>query len=71
MDGDLDLINNAFVWVLNGLTLNGTARLGNQTNGNTYGVLNFIGTQTLGGNGTVMFGPIVSVVPPLFTRRAL
>src|SRR5438876_7946727 len=36
------------------LVLNGTARLGNTNSG--YGALSFSGTQTLAGNGTVVFG---------------
>ncbi len=36
----------------NGLTLNGTVTLGGA---NTYDALRFVGTQTLGGSGTVVF----------------
>ncbi len=38
-----------------GLTLNGTLTLG-ALSGNLYGYLNFVGSQTLGGTGTVVFG---------------
>ena len=55
VNGDLDLINGSAT-VLNGLVLNGTAYLGNQTNNNSVGVLSFSGSQALGGNGTVVFG---------------
>src|SRR5205085_11096840 len=57
VNGDLDLTaNGANATVLNGLVLNGTARLGSQTNANTYGYVSFAGSQTLAGNGTVVFG---------------
>jgi len=45
----------ADVSVLNGLVLNGTLCVGNPTNG-WYGQIGFVGTQTLGGSGTVVFG---------------
>ena len=35
--------------------LNGTALVGNPTN-SWYGATDFSGSQTLGGNGTVVFG---------------
>jgi hypothetical protein len=56
-NGDLDLATNSYtsVTVVNGLTLNGTAWLGNAT-GTSYGYLYFQGTQTLGGTGEVVFG---------------
>ncbi len=41
------------VRVLNGLTLNGTATLGDADG---YGVLDFDNTQTLSGTGTIRFG---------------
>jgi hypothetical protein len=41
--------------VLNGLTLNGTALIGHPTS-QLYGKLDFSGSQTLGGSGTVVFG---------------
>ena len=57
MNGDLDLtqVSGAFAFVQNGLTLNGTARLGNAV-GTTYGELYFTNTETLSGTGTVLFG---------------
>jgi RHS repeat-associated protein len=39
----------------NGLALNGTCYVGNPTNGN-WGGIGFAGSQTLGGNGTVVLG---------------
>jgi RHS repeat-associated protein len=42
--------------VTNGLVLNGIAHVGNPTNANRYGAIGFAGSQTLGGNGTVVFG---------------
>src|SRR6185503_19392816 len=58
INGELDVgnaNNGAHLVVVNGLVLNGTARVGNPTN-EWYGGISFIGTQTLGGNGTVIFG---------------
>jgi hypothetical protein len=58
LNGDLDIgdaFNAASLVVTNGLTLNGTARLGNPTN-SWYGALGFAGTQTLGGNAVIAFG---------------
>ncbi len=46
--------SGANLTVLNGLTLNGTALVGNASNG-SYGALSFAGSQTLSGNGTVVF----------------
>src|SRR5439155_838892 len=56
-DSDLDLASNngAGVHIVNGLVLNGTARLGNTT-GTTYGRLYFDDTESLTGSGTVLFG---------------
>ncbi|MGA2621982.1 MAG: hypothetical protein ABSF26_30640, partial [Thermoguttaceae bacterium] len=56
-NSDLDLAtnNNANVHIVDGLTLNATARLGNAA-GSTYGGLYFDGAQTLGGTGAVVFG---------------
>jgi hypothetical protein len=48
-------VNGAALTVLDGLTINGTLALGNPTN-SWYGRLDFSGTQTLGGAGTVVFG---------------
>ena len=47
--------NGASLAVTNGLTLNGTALVGNPTN-NWYGQLVFAGAQSLSGSGTVVFG---------------
>jgi len=61
INGNLDVgssVNGAQLTVLDGLTNNGTLLLGNPTNSN-YGVVNFNGTQTLGGTGTVVFGDYV------------
>ncbi|HZV34029.1 MAG TPA: CARDB domain-containing protein, partial [Verrucomicrobiae bacterium] len=58
LNGNLDVgntFNTASVTVTNGLVLNGTAWVGNPTNG-WYGGMAFAGTQTLSGNGTVIFG---------------
>ena len=46
------------VTVTNGLVLNGTAYVGGQSESSAYnfGVINFAGSQTLSGNGTVVFG---------------
>ncbi|MFI5459938.1 MAG: hypothetical protein ACHRXM_31345, partial [Isosphaerales bacterium] len=57
-NGTLDLATNnaANVTVTSGLTLNGVIDLGNAS-GSTYGQLHFVGAQTLGGSGSVLFGP--------------
>ena len=58
VNGLLDVgmsVNGAGLTVTNGLTLNGTAYVGNPTN-TWYGVINFEGTQTLSGSGTPVFG---------------
>ena len=58
LDGILDVgysVNGASLSVSNGLTLNGTAFIGNPTN-YAYGVIGFAGTQSLTGNGTIVFG---------------
>jgi hypothetical protein len=56
LNGDLDLTaRGSRVAVKNGLTLNGTATLGGAS---SYAELDFQGTQTLGGGGTVVLaGP--------------
>ncbi|MGO9468528.1 MAG: malectin domain-containing carbohydrate-binding protein, partial [Isosphaeraceae bacterium] len=57
-DNNLDLtsVNDANATITDGLTLDGaTVDLGNAA-GTTYGELDFSGTQTLGGTGTVLFG---------------
>ena len=58
LDGTLDLATNnqANVTVTGGLTLNGTIDLGNNFWGTTRGQLRFVGAQTLGGSGSVLFG---------------
>ena len=48
-------VNEAEVTVTNGLVLNGTLLVGNPTN-YSWGGVSFAGTQTLSGNGTVVFG---------------
>ena len=53
MDGSFQVDGNNSVVVEDGLTLNGTATLGDSTG---FGLLYFEGTQTLGGSGTVVFG---------------
>jgi hypothetical protein len=58
VNGTLDVGNSysgAVLELTNGLTLNGTMLIGNPTN-TWYGVVDIAGTQTLGGNGTVIFG---------------
>ena len=58
VNGSLDVGNSVYgagLTVLDGLTLNGTMLVGNPTN-SAYGYVNFNGTQTLGGSGTVVFG---------------
>ena len=63
VNGLLDVgnsISSATLTVTNGLTLNGTALVGNPTEGYPYssyfGGIAFAGAQTLSGNGTVIFG---------------
>ena len=57
-DNNLDLATNSVAVAIDGgLTLDdANVYLGN-TAGSTYGQLDFYGTQTLGGTGTVVFGP--------------
>jgi hypothetical protein len=58
VNGVLDVGNSysgASLTVINGLVLNGTAYVGNPSNG-WYGGINFAGSQSLSGNGTVVFG---------------
>jgi hypothetical protein len=58
VDGTLDVgntVNGASLVVTNYLVLNGTALVGNPSNG-SYGVITFAGSQLLGGSGTVVFG---------------
>lgn len=67
LNGDLDLtsitrdVNESFrngvtVTVVNGLTLNGQARVGNAQYGDYWGGLLFSGSQTLNGNGSIVLG---------------
>ena len=63
VNGVLDVGNSysgAVLTVTNGLVLNGTALVGNPTNSN-YGAISFAGSQTLSGNGSVVFGFNASV----------
>ena len=53
IDGDLTVSGDNAVSVQDGLTLNGTAALGDNS---SVGYLNFNGSQTLGGTGTVVLG---------------
>ena len=61
INGTLDVGNTYYsgsgvvLSVLNGLTLNGTAYVGCPTNSN-FGAMSFVGSQTLAGNGSVVFG---------------
>jgi hypothetical protein len=57
VDGNLDLTQfvGAYLDIKDGLTLNGTAFVGDGT-GATSGGLYFLGAQSLSGNGTVVFG---------------
>jgi RHS repeat-associated protein len=58
VNGDLDVgnaYNSARVTVLNGLVLNGTLYLGHPSS-QSWGSVAFAGSQTLSGNGTVVFG---------------
>jgi hypothetical protein len=55
--GNLDLatFNNAYVYVLDGLTVNGTVNIG-ATDGSTFGGMYFLNTLTVGGTGNIVFG---------------
>ncbi len=53
VDGNWEVVSDNSVSVLDGLTINGTLTLGDSS---TIGYLNFSGSQTLGGTGTVVFG---------------
>ncbi|MDB5329637.1 MAG: hypothetical protein JWP03_788, partial [Phycisphaerales bacterium] len=55
LNGGLAVSGNVGVTVVGGLTLNGTATLGDSNNG-TGGYLSFTGSQTLAGTGLVVFG---------------
>lgn len=60
LNADLDVTkgNTVFATIVHGLTLNGTATVG------AFGFLNFDGTQTLGGTGSVLFteGPASGLI---------
>ena len=58
-------VSGATLTVLDGLTINGTLQVGNPTNSN-YGYINFSGTQTLGGSGTVVFGDYYYAPAPYY-----
>ena len=55
LTGTLTVSNNSGVIVDDGLTLDGTLDMGS-TSSNVYGYVAFVGSQTLGGTGTVVFG---------------
>jgi allophanate hydrolase subunit 2 len=55
LNSDLAVSSSAYVTVYNGLTLNGTATVGDP-NGQSSATLEFDGTQTLTGTGTIRFG---------------
>jgi fibronectin-binding autotransporter adhesin len=56
LNGNLDLASRiSSINISGGLTLNGTAYVGNSS-GTTFSFLFFNGTQTLGGNGSVLLG---------------
>ena len=59
VNGNFTVTGNTSVTVKDGLTLNGTLTLGSLST-NVYGYLNFVGSQTLGGTGTVIFGQSTS-----------
>jgi hypothetical protein len=54
LNGNLELLNGSLN-VVNGLVLNGVARVGHPSNG-SVGSLNFVGSQVLSGSGSVLFG---------------
>ena len=55
INGNFTVSGDSSVTVEDGLTLNGTLTLGAMSS-NVYGYVNFAGSQTLGGAGTVVFG---------------
>jgi hypothetical protein len=55
VNGNFTVADDNSLTVEAGLTLNGTLLLGDQSS-DVYGYVNFSGTQTLGGTGTVVFG---------------
>ncbi len=54
LNGNLELLNGTLT-VVNGLVLNGVARVGHP-NGNSVGSLNFQGSQAISGSGSILFG---------------
>jgi len=56
INGEIDVYSGAWLRVVNGLTLNGTMYVGSQADASYVGFVEFQGSQTLGGNGTVVFG---------------
>ena len=54
LTGDYQLTGDSGIFIEDGLTLNGTLTLGDGSYFN-FGYLNFDGSQTLDGNGTVVF----------------
>jgi len=63
LDGNLDLATNSSpITVTSGLTLNGTINLGSANSSSTQSVLNFVGAQTLGGSGPIVFGNYYSQI---------
>ena len=54
VDGTQNYYANASIY--GGLTLDGTLNLGGEYNNGNYAQLNFPGTQTLGGTGSIVFG---------------
>ena len=55
LDGNAVVSGNTGATILDGLTLNGTLAVGSPSI-NLFGYVEFSGTQTLGGTGTVVFG---------------
>ncbi len=53
LNANLTAVGNASVTVTNGLTLNGTASVGNSS---SSGFVSFVGSQTLAGTGSVVLG---------------
>ncbi len=56
INGNFAVSGNNSVNVVNGLTLNGVATLGDAAVPSQFGFMSFAGAQTLGGSGTVVFG---------------
>ncbi len=71
MNGNWDVgntVSGANLMVTNGLTINGTLRVGNPSN-SWWGGISFTGSQTLSGNGAVVFGDQVRNNPSFNTLR--